>query len=184
MERPQPLSRRGFLAGTAGTIALLLTACGRSDGAASPPPTSAVDPKAAPDVPTLSEMEPQFVEEARAYLVGIPGALLPRARSLLAPEQHVGLEAGLLALSDVCPSDQVQVRFCESSRWFECPACGSKFDILGAFRAGPAPRGMTMYRVSISGAMRDVSVETPPEIPGLPNGTRLAAQEPAGPFCG
>ena len=177
-------TRRAFLAGAASTVALLLSGCGRGDTAASATPTTAFRPERAPTVPGLSEMEPRFVEDARAYLVGVPPVLRERARALLPPEVHRGVDAGLLALSDVCPSDQLQLRFCETSRWFACPGCGSMFDILGAWRAGPAPRGMTMFGLAITDdADREVSVVRHPKVPGLPNGTRLAAHEPAGPFC-
>ena len=174
-----------MLLGTAASAVALLAGCGRdsASSAASTPPVT-FDPERAPALPELASMEPEYVEDARTFLVAIPPALRARARALLPPEVHEGLEAGLLGLSDVCPTDQIQLRFCQTSRWYDCPACGSKFDTIGGYRAGPAPRGMTMFGLSIGDEPdRDVSIRRHPELPGLARTARLAEVERAGPFC-
>lgn len=62
---PRP-SRRLFLTGAASTVVLFLAGCGRSDGrSATATPTTDVDRDAAPVMPELGAMEPQFVEDAR-----------------------------------------------------------------------------------------------------------------------
>lgn len=179
------LTRRAMLLGTAGFAVALLTGCGRGSAspAASTPPV-AFDPERAPALPELASMEPEFVDDARTFLVAIPPALRARARALLPPEVHEGLDAGLLGLSDVCPFDQIQLRFCETAAWFNCPACGSLFNIVGDQQGGPAPRGMTMFGLSIGDEPdREVSIRRHPELPGLARGARLAEVERAGPFC-
>lgn len=43
---------------------------------------------------------------------------------------------------------------------------------------------MTMFGLSVTDdADQEVSVVRHPELPGVARGTRLAVQEPAGPFC-
>jgi hypothetical protein len=182
------VNRRRFLAllgGAAGALAV--GGChdgggGDSVAAAAPDPDLVnpdVDPPAAPE---LDGQTPRFVEEARAYLVAVPAALRPRARALLAPVVRAGLERGLLALSDVCPSDQIQLRWCASAAWFECPACGSQFDALGDKMGGPATAGMSVLRVTV-GDDDEVAVEPRPLHPGLAAGVRLVDQPAAGPHC-
>ena len=95
---------------------------------------------------------------------------------------RVGLEHGLLALSDVCPKDRIQLRFCESSAWFECPACGSMFNGLGDWTAGPAPAGMFLQRVTID-EDEVVSVDRRPLHPGVAHGSALVQHRAAGPHC-
>ncbi len=34
-----------------------------------------------------------------------------------------------------------RVPFCNSSKWFECPCHGSKYNEAGEYQLGPAPRG-------------------------------------------
>jgi hypothetical protein len=177
------LSRRAFLGGAVATM-FVGVACGSSeDGAPSFDAEAArearLDPPAAPE---LADHTPRFVEEARAYLVVVPAAVRPRARLLLPPETRTGLEHGLLALSDACPKDQLQLRFCESSTWFECPGCGSQFDGLGDRKAGPAPTGMWFHRVTV-GDDDEVAVDAKPRIRGLGPDVALVQHRPAGTFC-
>jgi hypothetical protein len=178
------LTRREVLWASAVSAVVLLSGCGRGSSSSATTPPVTFDPEDAPTVPDLGEMTPEHVEDARTFLVAVPPALRARARGLLPPEVHEGVDSGLLGLSDVCPSDQIQLRFCETSRWFNCPACGSMFDILGGYRAGPASRGMTMFGLSIGDPPdRNVSIRRHPELAGLARDAHLAAQEPSGPFC-
>lgn len=178
------LTRRDVLWGAAASALAVLAGCGqRSSSSSEATPPATFDSDDPPVVDGLGGMTPEHVEDARTFLVAVPPALRARARALLPPEVHEGLDAGLLGLSDVCPADQVQLRFCETSRWFNCPACGSMFDILGGARAGPAPRGMTMLGLSVGDPPdREVSIRSP-DLPGLARDSFLAVQEPSGPFC-
>ena len=92
---------------------------------------------------------PQYNAEAQAYLVAVPERVRERALALLPDKVHAGVRAGLLALSEKCPHDQTRMPYCESSRWFECPRCGAKFNALGDKTAGPAPASMSLHAVEI-----------------------------------
>jgi hypothetical protein len=72
------------------------------------------------------------------------------------------------------------VEFCLSSGWFEDPAHGSKFDRLGRYELGPAPRGLDRMAIVV---LDGVVWVDPTEITlGPPRGEKAAAA-PAGPFC-
>ena len=57
----------------------------------------------------------------------------------------------LFALSQKCPHLGCHVPYCESSGRFECPCHGSIYDLAGEYIAGPAPRGMDRYEVTLDG---------------------------------
>ena len=108
----------------------------------------------------LREREVIFLEEERIYLVHNDGEPL----ALSADAQHVGDE----------------VEFCLSSRMFESPAHGEKFDIRGFYFAGPATNGLDRYPIRVQGDAVYVDSET--VIPGPARG-RGPASDPEGPLC-
>jgi hypothetical protein len=174
------IGRRRFLLAVGGTAAaFVLTGCGSSADPA--PAAESVDPEQAPAAPELASHVPKYVRDARAYLVTVPPALVHRAMALVPEEARDGLNQRLLALSDVCPRDRIQLQRCSSSGFFECPACGSFFDALGDKSSGPAPAGMWFHRVIVENG--EVSIVGSPRYAGLPVGTRLVQQAAAGPHC-
>jgi len=71
------------------------------------------------------------------------------------------------------------VEYCPSSDWFEDPAHGSKFDRLGRYELGPAPRGLARIGTVV---LDGVVWVNPSEVTlGPPRGEH--ASPPAGPFC-
>lgn len=57
---------------------------------------------------------------------------------------------GLLALSKICVFDasnydKTQVIWVGINNRFECPVCGSKYELDGTFIEGPAPRGLDRF---------------------------------------
>jgi cytochrome b6-f complex iron-sulfur subunit len=93
-----------------------------------------------------------------------------------------GLEAGLVALYQKCPHLGCRVPECKSSQWFECPCHGSQYNRVGEKKAGPAPRGMDHFAITIGGD-GTVTIDTATVITGVPIGTNTTGQEAEGPHC-
>jgi hypothetical protein len=86
----------------------------------------------------------------------------------------------VLALSSLDGRGQ-PVTYCETSGYFDDRNHGSKFDRLGRYALGPAPRGLDRFAVMVMGD--DVYVDRSQVIPG-PARYQPRAEEPVGPFCG
>ena len=89
--------------------------------------------------------------------------------------------AGLMALYQKCAHLGCRVPFCQASQWFECPCHGSKYNEAGEWRLGPAPLGLSRFKVTVSGTA--LTVDTGNPIEGPPRGTDTIRQAPEGPFC-
>ena len=89
---------------------------------------------------------------------------------------------GIMPLYQRCVHLGCRVPFCASSKWFECPCHGSKYNEAGEYRLGPAPRGMDRFKLSID-ASGNVIVDTSTIILGPPRGTDTINAPPQGPFC-
>ncbi len=90
---------------------------------------------------------PLFLPEARAYVV-------PFDESLVDTSQFEGTDvvtAGLTALFQRCVHLGCRVPWCDTSQGFECPCHGSKYNYVGEYRAGPAPRNLDRFVVEDSG---------------------------------
>ena len=88
---------------------------------------------------------PLFIPEARAYLVPAPPSL---------SEQFHGRNveaAGLMALFQRCVHLGCRVPWCAPSQGFECPCHGSKYNAVGEYFAGPAPRNLDRFVVELVG---------------------------------
>jgi len=86
---------------------------------------------------------PKFVPEARAYIV-------PFAESDISRSQFEGLgvvAGGLTALFQRCVHLGCRVPWCDASQGFECPCHGSKYNLVGEYEAGPAPRNLDRFAV-------------------------------------
>jgi cytochrome b6-f complex iron-sulfur subunit len=88
---------------------------------------------------------------------------------------------GMMALYQKCVHLGCRVPFCGSSKWFECPCHGSKYNQAGEYELGPAPRGMDRFRVSVTDGV--LYVDTSVVVLGPPRGTDTINQPPEGPFC-
>ena len=88
------------------------------------------------------------------------------------------------ALYQKCPHLGCRVPSCLTSQWFECPCHGSQYNQVGEKKAGPAPRGMDRFPITIA-ANGDVSVNTAASaiVPGPAIGTNTTGQEAEGPHC-
>jgi Rieske Fe-S protein len=87
----------------------------------------------------------------------------------------------IVALWQRCPHLGCRVAWCESSREFECPCHGSKFNRAGELRSGPSPRGMDRFATSVSGDV--VEVDTGSVTNGAAPGPETLNEPVAGPSC-
>src|SRR5205823_1647382 len=52
---------------------------------------------------------------------------------------------GLMAVYQKCAHLGCRVPYCASSKWFECPCHGSKYNLAGEYELGPAPNGLSRF---------------------------------------
>jgi len=137
------------------------------------------------DLITQIRSERGFVykPEARTWLTTYPADSLPKARLAYGNQGPVlnGMENGLVALYQKCPHLGCRVPECKSSQWFECPCHGSQYDRVGEKKAGPAPRGMDRFGITVSNG--NVIVDTGTTFNGPAIGTNTTGQEAEGPHC-
>lgn len=117
---------------------------------------------------------PVFIPEARAYVVPAPDPL---------PVQFDGRDlaaGGLMALFQRCVHLGCRVPWCASSIGFECPCHGSKYDSIGEYFAGPAPRNLDRFVVTLNGDRFIIRTGT---IIETPRAQTLSVAYPQGPSC-
>lgn len=87
---------------------------------------------------------PAFIPEARAYVVPVD------ERNLSKQFEGKGVAAGgLMALYQRCVHLGCRVPWCATSQGFECPCHGSKYDGIGEYFGGPAPRNLDRFEVEV-----------------------------------
>lgn len=87
---------------------------------------------------------PAFIPEARAYVVPVDENNLSRQFD------GKGVAAGgLMALYQRCVHLGCRVPWCATSQGFECPCHGSKYDGIGEYFGGPAPRNLDRFEVEV-----------------------------------
>ncbi len=124
-----------------------------------------------------------YSSSARSYITQYPAEALPKAKQVKEYQPVLsGMEAGIVALYQKCPHLGCRVPQCTSSQWFECPCHGSQYNRVGEKKAGPAPRGMDRFSVSVSPS-GDVVIDTSTVFTGPPIGTNTTGQEAEGPHC-
>jgi cytochrome b6-f complex iron-sulfur subunit len=117
---------------------------------------------------------PLFVPEARAYIVPAPLEL---------SDEFVGknVEAGgLMALFQRCVHLGCRVPWCGPSQGFECPCHGSKYNSIGEYFAGPAPRNLDRLEVLLDGNNFIIKTGSIIQTPRAPV---LSVAFPQGPSC-
>jgi cytochrome b6-f complex iron-sulfur subunit len=90
-------------------------------------------------------------------------------------------QEGVMPLYQRCVHLGCRVPFCNSSKWFECPCHGSKYNVAGEYQLGPAPRGMDRFKITIVNG--NVLVDTSTVVLGPPRGTDTIDEPPQGAFC-
>ncbi len=117
---------------------------------------------------------PLFIPEARAYLVPAPEELSEQF-------EGQGVETdGLMALYMRCVHLGCRVPWCAPSQGFECPCHGSRYNAIGQYFGGPAPRNLDRFVVENQGGnliIRTGSIIQTPRAPVL------LVPYPQGPSC-
>jgi cytochrome b6-f complex iron-sulfur subunit len=118
---------------------------------------------------------PVFVPEARAYVVPGPPQL---------SDEFAGkpVEAGgVMALWQKCVHLGCRVPWCSTSQGFECPCHGSKYNGIGEYNAGPAPRNLDRFAVEVTdGGELIIKTGTVVE---TPRAFQPSVSYPQGPSC-
>jgi hypothetical protein len=96
------------------------------------------------------------------------------------PAFVVATPEGLIGLYAKSPHLGEPVQYCASSGYFEDPMHGSKFDGVGDYALGPAPRGLDRLQVRTVG--NNLWIDPQDHVLGAPRGQPRASR-PTGPFC-
>lgn len=118
---------------------------------------------------------PVFIPEARAYVVPAPASLA---------EAYVGnsVEAGgVMALFQRCVHLGCRVPWCGPSQGFECPCHGSKYNSIGEYNAGPAPRNLDRFVIELN-PVNELIIKTGTIIQ-TPRALEPSVEYPQGPSC-
>lgn len=118
---------------------------------------------------------PVFVPEARAYVVPSPQALSDQfdGKSVAAD--------GVMALWQKCVHLGCRVPWCSTSQGFECPCHGSKYNGVGEYNAGPAPRNLDRFIVEVNDG-GELIIKTGTVIE-TPRAFQPSVSYPQGPSC-
>ena len=118
---------------------------------------------------------PLFIPEARAYVVPAPSTV---------SEQFEGRNVaagGLMALYQRCVHLGCRVPWCDTSQGFECPCHGSKYNGVGEYFAGPAPRNLDRFVVNVNDS-NELIISTS-QIIETARAPRPSVEYPRGPSC-
>jgi len=118
---------------------------------------------------------PLFIPEAKAYIVPAPSSSVS--------EQFAGQSVAtdnLMALFQRCVHLGCRVPWCGPSQGFECPCHGSKYNSIGQYFAGPAPRNLDRFVVENQNSRLIIRTGQIVETPRAP---ALTVNYPQGPSC-
>ena len=89
-------------------------------------------------------VQPLFIPDARAYVMPFdePDGIQFEGKSVVA--------GGLTALWQKCVHLGCRVPWCATSQGFECPCHGSKYNFVGEYEGGPAPRNLDRFVVEVT----------------------------------
>jgi cytochrome b6-f complex iron-sulfur subunit len=117
--------------------------------------------------PDWTSGQPFAFGKARVFFINVPAA---KALVDGSGETVADPGADVLALYRTCPHLGCNIPpLCEQSHWFECLCHGSKYNIIGEKRAGPAPRGMDRFEVTLTDGV--YVIDTSAKVSGPPIGT-------------
>ena len=120
-------------------------------------------------------MIPAFIPAARAYV-------LPFEQSGNSQFSDSGTVAdGLVAVYQRCVHLGCRVPWCNTSQGFECPCHGSKYNMVGEYYAGPAPRNLDRFIVNVNSSGK-VIIDTGSIIES-PRAAGMSVKYPQGISC-
>ncbi|NND83701.1 MAG: ubiquinol-cytochrome c reductase iron-sulfur subunit [Acidimicrobiia bacterium] len=122
-------------------------------------------------------VNPMFLPEARAYIV----PMLDDSVSGSQFEDNATVDASLVALFQTCVHLGCRVPWCAPSQGFECPCHGSKYNSVGEFIAGPAPRNLDRFVVGVND--RNRLIISTGSIIATSRAIRKSVRYPQGPSC-
>ncbi len=127
---------------------------------------------------------PKFVASAQSWVVPfvleeLEGSSFEETPFVVAGGESDGV--GLMALWQRCVHLGCRVPSCESSQGFECPCHGSKYNRHGEYEAGPAPRNLDRFAVSVDAA-GELVIDTGTVVQTARSKNKTVAY-PQGPFC-
>lgn len=122
--------------------------------------------------------KPLFIPEGRFWLTYYEGTGDAPVYAAIG-----AVEYKLQALYRKCVHLGCSVPHCGDSMLFECPCHGSKYRLHGEFFAGPAPRGLDRFPITVEGD--SVIVDTGKVEVGPPRGVNTWEKfaGPQGPYC-
>lgn len=118
---------------------------------------------------------PVFIPEARSYVVPAPTDLSEQFA-----DKSVAA-GGVMALFQRCVHLGCRVPWCETSQGFECPCHGSKYNRVGEYFAGPAPRNLDRFVVEVNES-NELVIKTGSRIE-TPRALQKSVEYPVGPSC-
>lgn len=118
---------------------------------------------------------PAFIPDARAYVVPAPA----ETGEHFAEKDVVA--GGLMALYQRCVHLGCRVPWCGDSQGFECPCHGSKYNSIGEYFAGPAPRNLDRFTVHVTDTGR--LIISTGSIIETPRAVSQSVSYPQGPSC-
>src|SRR6056300_1329408 len=119
---------------------------------------------------------PAFIPAARAYVLPLDEAAA--ANSQFATGSTI--TDGLVAVYQRCVHLGCRVPWCNSSQGFECPCHGSKYNMVGEYFAGPAPRNLDRFNVANVNGRLIIDTGTIIESPRAPG---MSVKYPQGLSC-
>lgn len=147
-----------------------------SGGFGSDVDAGALDDLAAQTVNPDGSIVPVFVPEARAYIVPAPDTL---------SDQFEGRDVaagGLMAIFQRCVHLGCRVPWCATSIGFECPCHGSRYNSIGEYFSGPAPRNLDRFVVELRNEDRFI-IRTGQPVVETSRAARPSVNYPQGPTC-
>ena len=119
---------------------------------------------------------PAFIPSARAYVLPLDNTAASKSQF----GSGSTVAEGLVAVYQRCVHLGCRVPWCNSSQGFECPCHGSKYNMIGEYFAGPAPRNLDRFNVSAVSGRLIIDTGTIVESPRAPG---MSVKYPQGLSC-